>query len=111
MTKAEEQRMLRAVDKLKDNSGRIAKALERIADALEPDVLLESTACQGEALPEIGKVTAEEALAAAKTIRDYCEQMNTDKTKDCIDCGLFRLCEGRFFRAPASWDIEDDDND
>lgn len=109
MTKAEEQKMLRAVDKLKDNSGRIAKALERIAVALEPDVLLVSTESQGEALPEIGGVTAEEALAAIKTIRDYCKDTPADDCGTRCDLSIWCRTKKHFF--PAHWGFEELDND
>lgn len=109
MTQIEERKLLRAMGKLEDNSGRIAKALERIADALEPVVLEAQMADSAEMpLPEIGKITtAEAALAAAKTIRDYC----LHQAGPCDRCGVRFWCERERKYPPDAWELEGGNND
>lgn len=108
MTQIGEKKMLRALEKIAENTGRLYREAARIADALEPDVLLVSAESQGGALPELHKVTAyEKTLEAIKTIRDYCGQV-----PDCHDnCGIKDWCVGerRFF--PIEWILEEDVDD
>lgn len=96
MIQTDERKMLRALEKIAENTGKIAKNLAA-------DIIINRFY---ERPASYGEVTAEEALAAAKTIRDYCKQM----PMNCDDCGICRWCESRL-DLPEDWCCEEDADD
>lgn len=109
MIQTDERKMLRALEKIAENTGRLYREAARIADAMTPVALEVQTGDAEMPLPEIGKVTAEEALAAIKTIRDYCKGT---PTADCeTRCDLRIWCNTERHFLPAHWGFKEFDND
>ncbi len=103
MTQTDERKMLRALEKIAENTGKIAKSLE--ADIII-NRFYENPAGSAEMpLPEIGKVTAEEALAAIKTIKAYCDQF--DLTMCAHRCALKNWCVREKHYDPDAWELEE----
>ena len=112
MTQTEEKKLLKALETIKDTTIKVAKELGRIADALEPVVLLEAQTANVEEgpLPEIGEVTAEEALAAVKTIRAFCKARTLNECT--LSCGIRLWCDyERGLRLPEEWHLVEAQDD
>ena len=110
MIQTDERKMLRALEKIAENTGRLYREAARLADAMTP-VALEVQTCDSAEmpLPEIGKVTAEEALAAIKTIKAYCHQF--DLTMCAHRCALKNWCVREKHYDPEDWCREEDADD